>query len=61
MWIGSRWRAPPLIQTCRLNDVDPHIWLAYVIAEIFDHAQTRLHELGPWNWKAREANLQPDA
>jgi hypothetical protein len=39
--------APPLstlIQTCRLNDVDPHAWLAYVIATISDHSQTRLHD-----------------
>lgn len=26
-----------LIQTYRLNDVDPHAWLAYVIATISDH------------------------
>jgi transposase len=50
-----------LIQTCRLNDVDPHAWLAYVIAAISDHPQSRLHEFLPWNWKARQANLQPDA
>jgi len=50
-----------LIQTCRLNDVDPHAWLAYVIATISDHPQTRLHELLPWNWKARQANLHADA
>ena len=34
-----------LIQTCRLNDVDPHAWLRDVIAQISDHPQTRLHEL----------------
>jgi transposase len=50
-----------LIQTCRLNDVDPHAWLAYVIATISDHPQTRLHELLPWNWKARQAQLHADA
>lgn len=50
-----------LIQTCRLNDVDPHVWLVYVIATISDHSQTRLHELLPWNWKVRQANHQPDA
>jgi transposase len=37
-----------LIQTCRLNDVDPHAWLRDVIAQISDHPQTRLHELLPW-------------
>ena len=43
-----------LIQTCRLNDVDPHAWLRDVIAQISDHPQTRLHELLPWEWKARQ-------
>ena len=43
-----------LIQTCRLNDVDPHAWLREVIAQISDHPQTRLHELLPWQWKERQ-------
>ena len=40
-----------LIQTCRLNNVDHHAWLADVIARISDHPQSRLHELLPWHWK----------
>ena len=47
-----------LVQTCRLNDVDPHAWLRDVIARISDHPQTRLHELLPWEWKARQASTQ---
>lgn len=47
-----------LIQTCRLNDVDPHAWLRDVVSRISDHPQTRLHELLPWEWKARQAGLQ---
>ena len=43
-----------LIQTCRLNNVDPHAWLADVIARISDHPQSRLHELLPWAWKAAQ-------
>jgi len=43
-----------LIQTYRLNDVDPHAWLRDVIARISDHPQTRLHELLPREWKARQ-------
>jgi transposase len=39
-----------LIQTCRLNNVDPHAWLADVIARMPDHPQTRIEELLPWNW-----------
>jgi hypothetical protein len=40
-----------LIQTARLNDVDPQAWLADVLARINDHAARRLDELLPWNWR----------
>ena len=40
-----------LIQTARLNDVDPQAWLADVLARINDHAALRLDELLPWNWR----------
>jgi transposase len=38
-----------LIQTAKLNDVDPQAWLADVLARIADTPQTRLAELLPWN------------
>ena len=41
-----------LIQTARLNEVDPQAWLADVLARISDHAIHRLDELLPWNWAA---------
>ena len=41
-----------LIQTARLNDVDPQAWLADVLARINDHAIHGLDELLPWNWAA---------
>ena len=41
-----------LIQTARLNDVDPQAWLADVLARINDHVIHRLDELLPWNWAA---------
>jgi hypothetical protein len=47
------------IQTCRLNDVDPHAWLRDVIAQISDHPQTRLHELLPWEWKLDSSGPKP--
>jgi transposase len=47
-----------LIQTCRLNDVDPHAWLRDVIARISDHPQSRLHELLPWHWKRLREEAQ---
>ena len=40
-----------LIQTAKLNDVDPHAWLADVLARIADQPARRLVELLPWNWR----------
>jgi len=40
-----------LIQTARLNDVDPQAWLADVLARIADQPVSRLGDLLPWNWK----------
>lgn len=42
-----------LIQTARLNDVDPQAWLADILARIADHPVNRLDELLPWNWQAQ--------
>jgi transposase len=39
-----------LIETCRLNGVDPRAWLADVLARLPGHAIRRIHELLPWNW-----------
>jgi transposase len=39
-----------LIQTAKLNDVDPQAWLADVLARIADTPQTQLAELLPWKW-----------
>jgi len=39
-----------LIQTARLNDVDPQAWLADVLARINDHTITDLAALLPWRW-----------
>jgi transposase len=46
-----------LIQTARLNDVDPQAWLADVLARINDHNIQKLDQLLPWNWKRAVANL----
>lgn len=46
-----------LIQTCRLNSVDPQAWLAEVLARIADHPVSRLDELLPWNWQAAQVAL----
>lgn len=36
-----------LIQTCRLNDVDPQAWLADTLARIADHPVNQLDALRP--------------
>ena len=40
-----------LIQTAKLNDIDPQAWLADVLARIADHKITDLAALLPWNWR----------
>ncbi len=49
-----------LIQTAKLNDVDPQAWLADVLARLQDHPAKRIDELLPWNWK-RERQQQAAA
>ena len=39
-----------LIETCKLNDVDPRAWLADILARLPDHPAKRITELLPWNW-----------
>jgi transposase len=40
-----------LIETCKLNHIDPRAWLADVLARIADHPARRIAELLPWNWR----------
>ena len=44
-----------LIETAKLNGVDPQGWLADVLRRINDHPAAKLHELMPWHWKKSEA------
>jgi transposase len=46
-----------LIQTARLNGVDPQAWLADVLASVNDHNIQDLDELLPWNWNTRSEKL----
>src|SRR5208282_5965574 len=39
-----------LIQTAKLNDVDPQAWLADVLARIADHPVADLAALPSWRW-----------
>jgi transposase len=46
--------APPLytlIESSKLNDVDPLAWLADVLALLSDHPAKRLYEFLPRNWQ----------
>jgi len=47
-----------LIETCKLNDIDPRAWLADALARIADHPAKRIAELLPWNWKATRQQAQ---
>jgi transposase len=44
-----------LIETAKLNDVDPQAWLADVLRRIADHPASKLDELLSWNWKKSQA------
>ena len=46
-------RAMTLIETAKMNGIDPQAWLADVLDRIHDHMNTRLHELLPWNWSLK--------
>jgi transposase len=43
-----------LIETAKLNDVDPRAWLADMLARLQDHPAKRIVELLPWNWKLQQ-------
>lgn len=42
-------RAMTLIETAKMNDLDPQAWLADILDRIHDHKINRLDELLPWN------------
>jgi transposase len=40
-----------LVETARLNDVDPEAWLTDTISRIADHPARQINELLPWNYR----------
>lgn len=52
---GHRWAVIcSLIETAKLNDVEPYAYIADVLQRMVDgHPVNRLDELLPWAWKAR--------
>src|SRR5881394_3941151 len=47
-----------LIETCKLNGIDPRAWLADILARIADHPAKRIAELLPWHWRGVTAAAQ---
>ena len=42
-----------LIETCKINSMDPHAWLTTTLTAIVNgHKQSRIAELLPWNYTA---------
>jgi transposase len=48
-----------LVETAKLNNIDPQAWLVDVLARLPDHPAKRIAELLPWNW--RKQNLAAKA
>ena len=48
-------RAMTVIETAKMNGLDPQAYLADVLDRIHDHMNTRLGELLPWNWTPKAA------
>ena len=48
-------RAMTIIETAKLNGIDPQAYLADVLDRIHDHKINRLDELLPWNWTPEAA------
>ena len=46
-----------LIQTCKLNGVEPYAYLSDVLRRMVDgHPASRLDDLLPWSWKPAAVN-----
>lgn len=52
---GEHWAAAAsLVETCKLNGVDPQRYLADLLARLVEGwPQSRLDDLMPWHWAGR--------
>lgn len=59
---GRSWaRLASLIETCRLNDIEPQAYLTGTLTRIAQgHPATRLDELLPWNWAEKKNAATPN-
>lgn len=47
-----------LIETCKLNNVEPQAWLTATLTAIINgHKQNRIDQLLPWNYKTKTADV----
>lgn len=53
--------AMTLIESAKLSGLNPHDYLADVLARINEHKINQLHELLPWNWKPMKTPHQQAA
>lgn len=54
-------RAMTIIETAKMNGLDPQAYLADVLDRIQDHKINRLAELLPWNWVPTTAIICDEA
>ena len=45
-----------LIESAKLNDLNPQLYITDVLARIADHPARRLADLLPWNWQPGDTN-----
>jgi transposase len=48
-----------ILQTCKLNGVNPEAYLADIISRIADHSAKDVDALLPWNWRPRDGSPAP--
>jgi transposase len=47
-----------LIETAKLNGIDPEAYLRDILGRIADHPINRITDLLPWNWQPAEPAAQ---